>query len=144
ALVRLGAAEPELARALLEAALAGGGGARDAAEGLLALAPDRRDPLLRAGLSDADPERRQRALELVYAAGPRSLGPTLSDLVRSPDAPWPARHLAILALGRVADGAALRTLAWAVEGQVEGGAEALALRRAALDALAACAPAAAS
>lgn len=140
ALVRLGAAEPELARALLEAALAGHAGARDAAEGLIALAPDRRDPLLRAGLSDPDPERRQRALELVHAAAPRSLAPALSDLVRSPDAPWAARHQAVLALGRVGDAIALRALAWAA-GQVDGGPEVQALRRAAIDALAACAPA---
>lgn len=139
ALARLGAVEPEVERALLEAALAGGPAAHDAADGVLALAPERREALLRGALADPEQERRLRGLELVYAAGPAAHAAELAELARSLDAPWAARHLAVLALGRAGGAAAFAGLV-AVLRQREPGAEEALLRRAAAAALGACPP----
>ncbi|MCO5170995.1 MAG: hypothetical protein M9894_32120 [Planctomycetes bacterium] len=139
ALARLGGAEPELERALLEAALAGGPEAQDGADGLFALTPERREALLRGALGDPEPERRLRALELVCAVEPGAHAGALAELARSADAPWAGRHLAVLALGRAGGPAALDALAEGAR-RAGRGAEETVLRRAAAAALGSCRP----
>lgn len=140
ALVRLGNADPTIARALLEAALATSGvEARDAFDGLQALPTEQRDALLRAALDDAEPDRRLRALEFCYAAAPPSLSAPLAAVAGDGDAPWQARHMAVLALGRIGGPGAHAALT-AILGVRERSADAAVLRRAAAAALEAAAP----